>query len=203
MTQQHPTGKGVAAPDISARDDTAALDEIEAIFTRFGAELYGEGITQLHHGLQAAALAASEGASETLILAALLHDIGHLVEQADDAFGYHKHDQSGADYLEPLFGRAVSEPVRLHVVAKRYLCAVQADYFAKLSPASVYTLGKQGGPMTAEECRAFEDNPWCAEAIKLRRWDDSGKIEGLTVLPLAHYRPLMARWIHASNGITA
>ncbi|MGO1117653.1 HD domain-containing protein [Rhodovibrionaceae bacterium A322] len=174
-------------------DTASPIDVIEDIFNRFGNEVYGENITQLEHGLQAAAVAVEEGASDSLVIAALLHDLGHLIEKADDSFGYHKHDQSGGDYLEPLFGKAVSEPVRLHVVAKKYLCAVEDDYFDKLSPASVYTLGKQGGPMSVEECKVFESNPHYKDAVRLRRWDDLGKVEGVHVEPFAHYRPMMEK----------
>lgn len=170
---------------------TPIVEELANLFERFGGETYGEGVTQAEHGLQAAAVAASEGAAPSLIAAALLHDVGHLIEKADDAFGYHKHDQSGADYLARHFGPAVTEPVRLHVAAKRYLCAVRPDYAAKLSPASTYTLSKQGGPMSPEEVAAFERNPYFREALRLRLWDDLGKVEGIHVPDFDHYRPLL------------
>src|SRR5262245_49069685 len=147
----------------------------------------------LAHMLQAAALAESEGADEALVIAALLHDVGHFLQPADDSFGFHKHDCSGGEWLAKHFPSAVSEPVRLHVQAKRYLCAVEPDYFAKLSPASVYTLSQQGGPMSAEEARAFAASPHHRAAIRLRRWDDSGKVTGVTVRNLVRYRPIIAR----------
>lgn len=167
------------------------IDEIEALFAAHGGEAYGEDVTQLEHMLQCAACALSEEASDSLIAAALLHDVGHLIEEADDAYGYHKHDRSGAAYLSERFGPEVSEPVRLHVAAKRYLCAVEKDYFDCLSPASVHSLSKQGGPMNETEIAAFEANPLHKDAVRLRRWDDKGKVEGLKVEGLTHYRPLL------------
>jgi gamma-butyrobetaine dioxygenase len=170
----------------------SVLDEIEDLFARYGGESYGEGVTQLEHALQTAALAAAEGAADSLVVAALLHDIGHFLQPTDDSFGYHKHDRSGGDWLTRRFGQAVSEPVRLHVAAKRYLCATEADYFAKLSPASVHSLGKQGGPMTAAEAAAFAASPHAAAAVRLRRWDDGGKLDGALVPDLASYRRRIA-----------
>jgi [1-hydroxy-2-(trimethylamino)ethyl]phosphonate dioxygenase len=168
------------------------IPEIEDLFARYGGESYGEGVTQLEHALQTAALAEAEGADDSLVVAALLHDIGHFLQPTDDSFGYHKHDRSGGDWLAQRFGPAVSEPVRLHVAAKRYLCATEADYFAKLSPASVHSLSKQGGPMSPEEAGAFAASPHAAAAMRLRRWDDGGKLDGLRVPDLAHYRQRIA-----------
>jgi gamma-butyrobetaine dioxygenase len=168
------------------------LEEIEELFARHGDETYGEGITQREHALQTAALAEAEGAEDSLVVAALLHDVGHFLQPTDDSYGYHKHDRSGGDWLAQRFGPAVSEPVRLHVAAKRYLCAGAPDYFAKLSPASVHSLSKQGGPMTAAEAAAFVATPYADAAVRLRRWDDGGKIEGLHVPDLAHYRRRIA-----------
>jgi [1-hydroxy-2-(trimethylamino)ethyl]phosphonate dioxygenase len=170
-----------------------AFAEIEALFAAHGRESYGEGVTMLAHMLQAAALAESEGAGEALVIAALLHDVGHFLQPTDDSFGYHRHDRSGGDWLAKRFSPEVSEPVRLHVQAKRYLCAVEKDYFAKLSPASVHTLSHQGGPMSAEEARAFAASPHHETACRLRRWDDSGKVTGVTVRDLPHYRAMMTK----------
>ncbi len=166
--------------------------DIEDMFARCGAESYGEGVTMLAHMLQAAALAESEGADEALVAAALLHDVGHFLQPTDDSYGYHKHDRSGGDWLARRFGPAVSEPVRLHVAAKRYLCATETDYFAKLSPASVHSLGKQGGPMSAAEAASFAASPHAAATTRLRRWDDGGKRDGVQVPDLQHYRERLA-----------
>jgi gamma-butyrobetaine dioxygenase len=166
--------------------------DIEDMFTRCGGESYGEGVTQLEHALQTAALAEAEGAEDSLVVAALLHDIGHFLQPTDDSYGYHKHDRSGGDWLARHFDPDVSEPVRLHVAAKRYLCATEADYFAKLSPASVHSLGKQGGPMTTAEAASFAASPHAAAATRLRRWDDGGKLDGVKVPDLQHYRDRLA-----------
>jgi phosphonate degradation associated HDIG domain protein len=173
------------------------IQEIEELFARCGGESYGEGVTQLEHALQTAALAEAEGADDSLVVAALLHDIGHFLQPTDDSFGYHKHDRSGGDWLAQRFGPSVSEPVRLHVAAKRYLCATEADYFAKLSAASVHSLSKQGGPMSTAEAEAFAGAPQARAATRLRRWDDGGKLDGLRVPDLPHYRQRVARLLRA------
>ncbi len=171
------------------------LQEIESLFGTHGQEHYGEGVSMEQHGLQAAALAAAEGAAETLVLAALLHDVGHFLELRDDEYGYHQHDRSGGDWLAKHFATAVSEPVRLHVAAKRYLCAIEPEYYETLSVASKHSLGKQGGPMSASETAAFADKPFAKEAVRLRRWDDHGKVQGLTIPPLEAYRDLIRKHV--------
>ena len=181
-------------------EPSQVADQLIALFRELGQEPYGEHITQEEHAIQCAALAQSEGAPESLVLAALLHDVGHLIEQADDAFGYHKHDKSGAQFLAQFFGPDVTQPVRLHVTAKRYLCAVEPGYQEKLSPASTYTLSKQGGPMDEEEVAAFEQNPGFEEAVRLRRWDEGGKVEGLEIKPFAAYRPLMEKLVRSAQS---
>ena len=178
---------------------SGVLREIEALFARHGGESYGEGVTMLQHALQTAALAQAEGADDSLVVAALLHDVGHFLQPTDDSYGYHKHDRSGGDWLAKRFGPAVSEPVRLHVAAKRYLCAAEPDYFGRLSAASVNSLGKQGGPMSAAEAAAFAASPNAEAAVRLRRWDDGGKREGLAVHPLSYYRAQLLRL--ASSGL--
>jgi gamma-butyrobetaine dioxygenase len=168
-------------------------DEIRELFERHGHESYGEGVTAAEHMLQAAALAEVEGADDALVVAALLHDVGHFLQPTDDSYGYHKHDLSGGKWLARRFGPEVSEPVRLHVAAKRYLCAAEPDYFAKLSPASVHSLSKQGGPMSPKEASAFAGNPRAPTAMRLRRWDDRGKVEGMRIPDLAQHRARVLR----------
>jgi [1-hydroxy-2-(trimethylamino)ethyl]phosphonate dioxygenase len=169
------------------------FDEIVALFAAHGAETYGEGVTMEQHALQTAALARAEAADDALVVAALLHDIGHFIAPADDAFGYHKHDRSGGAWLASRFPAVVSEPVRDHVAAKKYLCAVEPDYFARLSAASKHSLEKQGGPMSAGEAAAFARRAFAERAVRLRRWDDRGKVEGVEVPDLASYRDLVTR----------
>ncbi|HLJ19918.1 MAG TPA: HD domain-containing protein [Stellaceae bacterium] len=171
----------------------SVFDEIASLFAAYGGETYGEGVTITQHSLQTAALARAEGADETLCLAALLHDVGHFLGERDDRFGYHKHDRSGGEWLAARFPAAVSEPVRLHVAAKRYLCASEPAYFAVLSEASRHSLGKQGGPMTAAESAAFAERMFAGDAVRLRRWDDRGKVAGIEVPSLETYRSAIER----------
>jgi phosphonate degradation associated HDIG domain protein len=171
-------------------------DEVLALFNARGAEAYyGESVTTLEHMLQAAHFARGEGAPEHLIVAALLHDIGHLLENVpDDIADWRvdaRHEELGGRWLATRFGPEVSDPVRLHVPAKRYLCATDPSYFAKLSSASVMTLKLQGGPMSAAEVAAFEREPHGRNAVRLRHWDDQGKVAGLPTPGLEEYRALI------------
>jgi phosphonate degradation associated HDIG domain protein len=179
-------------------------DEVLSIYARSGAALYfGEPVTVSEHCLQAAHFAQAVGAPEGLVIAALLHDIGHLIESMPDDIGDWKidaqHEISGSRWLAARFGPAVCEPVRLHVPAKRYLCATDPGYFSKLSSASVVTLRLQGGPMSSRECTAFEAEPYHRDAVLVRQWDDQGKIAGLRTAGFAHYRVLIDRLAAASR----
>ena len=169
------------------------LDHLFNLFTEKGQGAYfGEAITETEHALQCAHLAEQSGADDALIAAALLHDVGHLLHDLpEDIAGRGidgRHEHGGADWLERHFGPAVVVPVRWHVAAKRYLCAVAPDYAAELSPASRLSLRLQGGPMTEEEVRAFEQEPWSLSAVAVRRWDDAAKVPGLAVPGLEYYR---------------
>ena len=168
-----------------------SIDEILRLYAAKGGECYGEDVTQEQHALQCAALAEAAGADPELVAAALLHDIGHLLGETESDHGCFAHHAVGAGFLSELFGPQVTDPVRLHVPAKRYLCAVDPEYRAALSDASLHSLTMQGGPMTAEEQRAFESEPRFAEAVELRRWDDAGKVEGLTTRAFESFRPLL------------
>jgi len=169
------------------------VDHIVELFATKGREPYGEDVSVAEHGLQCAALAVREGAGDALVVAALLHDVGHLIEDPDDAFGVHRHDIGGAAFLARHFPDAVVDPVRLHVAAKRYRVAVDPAYAGRLSAASTHTLAHQGGPMNAEEVRAFDAEPHRDAALRLREWDDCGKVEGLYVAPVDAYRDRMER----------
>lgn len=154
-------------------------------------EYGGEAVTQLQHALQCAALAESEQASSSLISAALLHDVGHLVhalpDDAPDQGVDDVHEELGQRYLRKIFGDDVTEPVRLHVAAKRYLCAVDAEYQQQLSQPSLLSLKLQGGPMSSAEVAEFRSSPWAEAAVRLRRWDDQAKISELPTPELEHF----------------
>jgi gamma-butyrobetaine dioxygenase len=172
----------------------STVDQIIALFETEGdAAYFGEPVSQKEHALQAACMAEQEEAPDPLVVAALLHDIGHLLhglpEQIADQGIDARHEEAGEAWLSRYFGPEVAEPVRLHVAAKRYLCAVQPDYLAQLSAASVQSLALQGGPFSAAEAREFEQNPHYQAAVRLRGWDDRAKIPGLAVPGLEHYRP--------------
>jgi gamma-butyrobetaine dioxygenase len=178
------------------------VHEIAELFASEGAADYlGEPVTVAVHLLQSGALAEAAAAPAALVAAALLHDVGHL-RGADPAAAAasgrelmagtdNRHGARGAAWLASWFPPAVTEPVRLHVPAKRYLCATEPLYFAKLSEASVYTLSVQGGPMSVAEAREFESLPHAADAIAVRRWDDEAKDPSAAVPGFAHFRPLL------------
>jgi len=173
-------------------------DEVFSLFDQRGSAVYfGERISMTEHALQAAWFAREESAPPELVIAALLHDIGHLVELAPDDIGAWKadarHEETGARWLEQRLGPEVAGPVRLHVPAKRYLCATDHSYVAMLSQASVVTLKLQGGPMSGNELLQFETEPYHQQAIRLRRWDDQGKVVGLKTPGLAEYRELIEK----------
>jgi gamma-butyrobetaine dioxygenase len=181
------------------------LDELVRLFASEGARAYlGEPITQAEHMQQAGALAESAGANACLVAAALLHDIGHfrgelrgedLMDGIDN-----RHEQAGACYLQRWFGLEVTEPVRLHVTAKRYLCHAEPEYVAALSPASRCTLDVQGGALTRPEARAFENNPFFADAVALRRLDDMAKDPLFKAPPVEHFAPLLEQLLVASSS---
>lgn len=169
------------------------LSRVDRLFAeRGGGEYHGEAVTQLEHALQAALMAEQDGHPAELIAAALLHDVGHLLHGHGEDYLEHgvndRHEDLGARFLERAFGAAVVEPIRLHVPAKRYLCAARPDYLASLSPASVRSLELQGGPMTADEVKEFEARPQFRAAVALREYDDRAKVVGLGTPPFAHFR---------------
>jgi phosphonate degradation associated HDIG domain protein len=181
------------------------MDPIEQIFERFalhgGNDYGGERVRQLEHALQCAALAEAEDAAPALISAALLHDIGHLIHdlgQAPAARGIDdRHELRGREWLARWFGEAVTEPVRLHVNAKRYLTATDPDYFATLSAGSVRSLELQGGPFSPELAAGFIKLPYAEAAVRLRRWDEAAKVPGKETPDLAHFR----RYLEASLAV--
>ena len=164
------------------------IEAIAELFAGPGARDYlGEAVTIGEHMRQAGALAEAAGADAPLVAAALLHDVGHLLGVTDKG-----HGGAGARWLGQWFGPAVTEPVRLHVGAKRYLCATEPGYFGRLSPESVRTLALQGGAMTGGQAAAFEARPYARDAVAVRRWDDEAKDPAVTPPGFAHFESLLS-----------
>jgi gamma-butyrobetaine dioxygenase len=171
------------------------IAEIEALYSRWGSNKYDEQISQIEHAVQCAEFARHAEADDELIVATLLHDIGHLLEleQKDGNPNLNKndeHESSGAAYLARYFSSAVTAPIALHVEAKRFLCTTEETYFAQLSPASVRSLELQGGKMSASEVERFAKHPASERAVALRRWDELGKSlepSGLTFFDFRDY----------------
>lgn len=172
------------------------VDALVDLIDGKGHRQYGlSHINQRAHALQAAWLAEKAGCSSALITACLLHDIGHMVHDLGEDPAERgiddRHEDLGQAYLKDHFGPDVTEPVRLHVAAKRYLCGTEADYFARLSPDSVRSLDLQGGPMTEPEAAAFRALPHALDAVQLRRFDEGAKVKGLETPMTAHFAPHM------------
>jgi predicted HD phosphohydrolase len=188
---------------MTGRSDAASsVDEVLDLFGGHAGDRYDEDLTQLDHALQTAALAIDDGASDELVGAALLHDVGHLLSLRDASGPAARtvppdgadllHEARGARWLARLYPPGVTGPIALHVAAKRFMCATDPAYHAALSRGSRASLLRQGGPMGAEEVSRFRANPAHVDAVRLRRWDDSGKrLDGVEVAALAAYRPLL------------
>ena len=181
---------------VSVQDSGQVIDFILALFAERGEREYmGETVSMAQHMEQSAACAVADGADDSLVVAALLHDVDHFLgDYPIDALATgtdNYHEEAGATYLARYFPPEVTEPIRLHVAAKRYLCATEPEYLQALSDASVNSLRVQGGPMSAAEIEAFEANPLHREAVRLRRYDDDGKVAGLAIKPVTEYRDLM------------
>lgn len=192
----------MSKPDTSALNQNTIVSFIGDIFERRGADSYlGEPVTMSEHMLQGAELAEKAGASEEIIAAALLHDIGHYTNEfPDDALAQgidNHHDEAGAAILSAFFPPVVTQCVRCHVDAKRYLCATDKEYFSKLSEASVHTLSLQGGPMNKDEVKAFEQNAHLKEIVQVRYWDDLGKVPNHKTPDFNYYAPLLQNVVDA------
>lgn len=176
-------------------------DPIETIVTRFetsGQSMYGgEAVTQLEHALQCATLAIHEGAHEPLVSASLLHDYGHLIhdlgENAAEKGVDDQHEYRALKPLRRIFDLDVTEPIRLHVEAKRYLCAMSPGYYAGLSDASKRSLALQGGPFSMQDAERFIDQPYAEDAVSLRLWDDRAKTPGTQTPRLAYFVNFLER----------
>ena len=169
----------------------SSLEALEALYADAGRLNYGEGVTQLEHALQCATLAEESGAAPSLIVAALLHDVGHLLATDADMATDDRHEITGAQALKSLFDETVRAPIALHVSAKRWLCFKEKDYFGRLSEASKTTLKLQGGPFNQRQASAFEQHPHWRAAVELRRFDEAGKQPGAEVRAFAHFEPMM------------
>lgn len=169
------------------------------LFDRLGGLHYGEDVTQLEHALQTAHHAKADGAPPALVAAALLHDVGHMMQKAgEDAADRgidDRHEDIGAGYLARAFGPEVIEPIALHVAAKRYLAAREPGYLESLSRASLQSLALQGGPMAEVEAAAFLAHPWAQAAIRLRRYDELGKVQGVEMAGIETYAALLRELI--------
>ena len=181
----------------SLTDPDAVVGAILDLYLERGANRYDEAVTQTEHALQTASHALDFGASDSVVAAALLHDIGHLLmdERRIDAGEVPRdrsHETVGARFLSAWFDDDVVTPIRLHVAAKRYLCATDPDYGAALSPASVRSLAAQGGPMSHDEVTAFGMTPHSSNAVLLRVWDDRAKVPGAAAATLPEFRCLLA-----------
>lgn len=171
----------------------AVVGQILEAFEKRGSERYGEeAVTQIQHALQSGQLAVRAKANAQLVTAAILHDIGHILGKAEmpDDCSHNmddKHESKGYQFLLEHFGAAIADPVRLHVVAKRYLCTKEPDYEAKLSPTSLKSYHDQGGRMSPEEMQRFEAEPYYQEAIRLRHWDDAAKEPSAQTPPMKDF----------------
>lgn len=177
------------------------LDELTRVYETRAVRAYGlEGVSQLEHALQSAHLARRAGKSDALVVACLLHDVGHLVHDLGEnpaAAGVDdRHEAVGAEWLATWFPVEVVDPVRLHVAAKRYLVAADPDYAARLSPDSVRSLRLQGGPMDAAERAAFEAEPFWRDAVTLRRFDEEAKIPGAGTPTFRDFLPIVRACVH-------
>jgi phosphonate degradation associated HDIG domain protein len=180
------------------------LDDIQDLFVAKGDRMYaGEPVTQLQHALQSGHLAEQEGASDELVVAAFLHDLGHLINDQGETPTLRgvddRHEYVALPFLRDLFSPAVLQPIRLHVDAKRYLCArgdgtiTGAEYWAALSIDSKRSLELQGGIFGEGQATAFEAEPFSQDGVRLRLWDDRAKLRDARTPPLAHYLALAAR----------
>ena len=187
-----------ASPSAHALTSANVVAFIEDIFERRGGEEYlGEPVTMAQHMLQSAAIAEANGQSELIIVSALLHDIGHFTSEfgmfsMDDTEDRH-HEDAGAEVLKNFFPTVVTDCVRYHVSAKRYLCATTPKYFDQLSDASVHSLSLQGGPMNPQEVTEFEKNPNVNEIVAVRYLDDAAKSADRVTPPFSHYAPMVQR----------
>ena len=187
-------------PDIKNVNSKNIVDFIGSIFERRGGEEYlGEPVTMGQHMLQGATMAEQSREPDEIIIGTLLHDIGHFtsefgtfsMEDTEDRY----HEDAGAAVLEQFFPKIITDCCRHHVAAKRYLCATDPEYFQKLSTASIHSLNLQGGPMSEAELKDFEKNPNLKKILKVRLYDDAGKIPDMITPSFWHFAPLVQKMV--------
>ena len=191
---------------------TNFIDSLSDLFYRGRSMAYGRGeVSMCGHMLQTAELAAEAGAAPSLLVACLLHDVGHFGTDYPLYFNNESHshmqtasqdlhhEEAGAIMLTPFFGPDVIEPIRLHVAAKRYLCATDPDYAVQLSTTTSHTLGLQGGVLDDAKAEAFWDQPYSNDAVQLRRWDDAAMIAARSVPGIEHYMVLLEKLLVPSS----
>ena len=195
----------MSAPDYSTLTRENIVAFLGGIFDRRGDEEYlGEPVTMAEHMLQGATIAEQNGQDEIIIVSALLHDIGHFTSEfgtftMDDTEDRY-HEEAGAMVLEQFFPTVVTDCVRYHVAAKRYLCATKPEYFKRLSEASIHSLNLQGGPMNADEVAEFEANPNLKEIIAVRYLDEAGKRADMETPDYWHFAPMVQRIVDQHFG---
>jgi predicted HD phosphohydrolase len=195
-------------PNFELLSSENIVEFLADIFARRGGEEYlGEPVTMAEHMLQGAYFAEKAGEPEVIIVAALLHDIGHFTSEfgtfsMDDTTDKY-HEEAGATVLEQFFPTLVTDCVLHHVAAKRYLCAAKPEYFNRLSEASIHSLNLQGGAMSADEVAEFEKNPNLKEIVKVRYYDDAGKRDDLETQPFSYYAPMVQRVVDAHSKSAA
>ena len=179
--------------------ELAPVDQIFSIFRDYGSRHYGENVSEMEHALQTAEFARQFGEPDSIILACLLHDYGHMLHDLGENIAHDgidaKHEIIGATLLKDLFPEIILEPIRQHVAAKRYLCWKNPAYAEGLSESSRLSLQLQGGPMNNVEAQKFETNPHFIACIKVRHYDDMGKMPGMLTAELGSYRGLMEKYL--------
>lgn len=175
------------------------VDQIFSIFREYGSRHYGENVSELEHALQTAEFARQFGETDSIVLSCLLHDYGHMLHDLGEDIAQQgidaKHEIIGATLLKDLFPEMILEPIRQHVAAKRYLCWKNPAYEAGLSESSRLSLQLQGGPMTDIEAQKFETNPHFIACIKVRYYDDMGKVPNMPTTDLQSYRSLIEKYL--------
>lgn len=186
---------------MSATRDPSPIDALRRLFDAKGTLQYGECVNQIEHALQCATLAERAGDPPEIVIAAFLHDVGHMVHRdaaaALDAGEDDLHETLGAKWLARWFGPEVTEPIAMHVDAKRFLCAREAGYHEGLSPVSQRSLAIQGGPMSDDEAAAFERRGHADGAVRVRRWDDLGKQVDMPTGTIEHFLAVAATLVRA------